>query len=89
MHSSDISKSSFCIFFIFILSSGYLPCFYGSCQNVKAYLRRGTAREMLGYYKEAIEGLSLTHMDTTHYSHMLTCFNHGLLIVIEISYPFI
>ncbi|RWR83270.1 translocon at the outer membrane of chloroplasts 64 [Cinnamomum micranthum f. kanehirae] len=23
--------------------------------NVKAYLRRGTAREMLGYYKEAIE----------------------------------
>ncbi|KAH7549407.1 hypothetical protein JRO89_XS13G0026600 [Xanthoceras sorbifolium] len=25
-------------------------------KNVKAYLRRGTAREMLGYYKEAIEG---------------------------------
>ncbi|KAF8389993.1 hypothetical protein HHK36_024513 [Tetracentron sinense] len=24
-------------------------------KNVKAYLRRGTAREMLGYYKEAIE----------------------------------
>ncbi|CAK9153613.1 unnamed protein product [Ilex paraguariensis] len=23
--------------------------------NVKAYLRRGTAREMLGYYKEATE----------------------------------
>ncbi|KAG8476630.1 hypothetical protein CXB51_030337 [Gossypium anomalum] len=26
-------------------------------KNVKAYLRRGTAREMLGYYKEAIEGI--------------------------------
>lgn len=25
-------------------------------QNVKAYLRRATAREMLGYYKEAIDG---------------------------------
>lgn len=25
-------------------------------QSVKAYLRRGTAREMLGYYKEADEG---------------------------------
>eukprot|EP00268_Persea_americana_P017230 TRINITY_DN18285_c0_g1_i1.p1 TRINITY_DN18285_c0_g1~~TRINITY_DN18285_c0_g1_i1.p1 ORF type:complete len:142 (-),score=30.74 TRINITY_DN18285_c0_g1_i1:503-928(-) len=24
-------------------------------KNVKAFLRRGTAREMLGYYKEAIE----------------------------------
>jgi hypothetical protein len=23
---------------------------------VKAYLRRGTAREMMGYYKEAVEG---------------------------------
>ena len=28
-------------------------------QNVKAYLRRGTAREMLGYYKDAIEGESI------------------------------
>ena len=27
-------------------------------QNVKAYLRRGTAREMLGYFKEATEGES-------------------------------
>lgn len=27
-------------------------------QNVKAYFRRGTAREMLGYYTEAIEGES-------------------------------
>ncbi|PKA51784.1 Outer envelope protein 64, chloroplastic [Apostasia shenzhenica] len=27
-------------------------------KNVKAYLRRGTAREMLGYYKEAMEGLN-------------------------------
>jgi hypothetical protein len=27
-----------------------------SFQIVKAYLRRGTAREMLGYYKEAVEG---------------------------------
>ncbi|KAI9174424.1 hypothetical protein LWI28_017035 [Acer negundo] len=27
-------------------------------KNVKAYLRRGTAREMLGYYKEAIEDFS-------------------------------
>ena len=25
-------------------------------QNVKAYFRRGTAREMLGYYKDAIDG---------------------------------
>lgn len=25
-------------------------------QNVKAYLRRGTAREMLGAYKEAMDG---------------------------------
>jgi hypothetical protein len=36
-------------------------------QNVKAYLRRGTAREMLGYYKEATDGLSLSlsvHMHT-------------------------
>lgn len=36
-------------------------------QNVKAYLRRGTAREMLGYYKEAIDGLSLSlNMHTAH-----------------------
>lgn len=27
-------------------------------QIVKAYLRRGTAREMLGYYKEAVDGPS-------------------------------
>ncbi|GER32951.1 glutamyl-tRNA(Gln) amidotransferase subunit A [Striga asiatica] len=27
-------------------------------KNVKAYLRRGTAREMLSYYKEAMEGES-------------------------------
>ena len=26
-------------------------------QIVKAYLRRGTAREMLGYYREAVDGL--------------------------------
>ncbi|KVI04768.1 Amidase [Cynara cardunculus var. scolymus] len=32
-------------------------------KNVKAYLRRGTAREMLGYYKEAIEG--------THFKYAL------------------
>lgn len=30
-----------------------------SVQNVKAYLRRGTAREMLGYYKDAIDGESV------------------------------
>ncbi|GAB4860974.1 hypothetical protein Ancab_036134 [Ancistrocladus abbreviatus] len=29
--------------------------FFTFLKNVKAYLRRGTAREMLGYYKEAIE----------------------------------
>ena len=28
-------------------------------QNVKAYLRRGTAREFLGYYKEADEGMRM------------------------------
>ncbi|PWA74584.1 translocon at the outer membrane of chloroplasts 64 [Artemisia annua] len=33
--------------------------FFVVLQNVKAYLRRGTAREMLGYYKEAIEGVLL------------------------------
>lgn len=31
---------------------------YVTFQIVKAYLRRGTAREMLGYYKEAVDGLS-------------------------------
>ncbi|KAG4134408.1 hypothetical protein ERO13_D08G154580v2 [Gossypium hirsutum] len=30
-------------------------------KNVKAYLRRGTAREMLGYYKEAIEGVLILY----------------------------
>ena len=44
-------------------NENFLLCFlchnivsYYISQNVKAYLRRGTAREMLGYYKEAIEG---------------------------------
>nr|GMD33925.1 outer envelope protein 64, chloroplastic [Ipomoea batatas] len=31
-------------------------------KNVKAYLRRGTAREMLGYYQEAIEGILKVHI---------------------------
>lgn len=32
-------------------------------QNVKAYLRRGTAREMIGYYKKATEGMLLLSFD--------------------------
>lgn len=37
----------------------YNHCVCHIIQNVKSYLRRGTAREMLGYYKEAIDGLYL------------------------------
>ncbi|KAF5934229.1 hypothetical protein HYC85_030400 [Camellia sinensis] len=56
--SSGIGKVSFC-------SSSFLQA-EADCsaainldkKNVKAYLRRGTAREMLGYYKEAIEDFS-------------------------------
>jgi len=42
----------------FNIGSFFPFCF----QNVKAYLRRGTAREMLGYYKDAIEGESIHHI---------------------------
>jgi hypothetical protein len=44
-------------------------------------LRRGTAREMLGYYKEAIDGLSLSqHAHCTYLSRpdpveILLCIN--------------
>lgn len=38
-----------------IADNTFLACL----QNVKAYLRRGTAREMLGYYKEAMDGESI------------------------------
>jgi hypothetical protein len=50
------------VFFIFIIFLSkiilvyYDIYFLSFLQNVKAYLRRATAREMLGYYKEAIEG---------------------------------
>jgi hypothetical protein len=42
--------------------SNALTCYFHAFleQNVKAYLRRGTAREILGYYKKAIDGLSLS-----------------------------
>lgn len=40
------------IYFSFI----YILAYFMFVQNVKAYFRRGTAREVLGYYKEAIEG---------------------------------
>lgn len=39
------------------LNSLFLVFNFVIVQNVKAYLRRGTAREMLGYYKEATEGV--------------------------------
>lgn len=35
---------------------------WNTLQNVKAYLRRAAAREMLGYYKQAIEGKFLHHI---------------------------
>lgn len=41
------------------LLSSILLILASSVQNVKAYLRRGTAREMLGYYKDAIDGESV------------------------------
>jgi hypothetical protein len=45
-------------------------CFFLE-QNVKAYLRRGTAREILGYYKEAIDGLSLSLCVQMHTANIL------------------
>ena len=44
--------------------SSILLMLASSVQNVKAYLRRGTAREMVGYYKDAIDG------ESVHYSLM-------------------
>lgn len=38
------------------LKTNYYLFIISITQNVKAYFRRGTSREMLGYYKEAIEG---------------------------------
>ena len=44
------------MYYIVQLRRGFIV-FFVVLQNVKAYLRRGTAREMLGFYKEAIEGM--------------------------------
>lgn len=37
-------------------------------QNVKAYLRRGTARESLRLYREALQGLSTTYQTVDGYA---------------------
>ncbi|RVX18098.1 Translocon at the outer membrane of chloroplasts 64 [Vitis vinifera] len=51
-------------------------------QNVKAYLRRGTAREMLGYYKDAIEGTNNYGRNTSSKQKMLndTDFRYALVL---------
>lgn len=51
----------FCVpYWIGKIHEMYLKTFLAFLQNVKSYLRRGTAREMLGYYKEAMEGESIS-----------------------------
>lgn len=49
---------------------GISLCYLCFTQNVKAYFRRGTAREMLGYYKEAIDGkILILHHICEHHSY--------------------
>lgn len=55
----------------------YNHCVCHIIQNVKSYLRRGTAREMLGYYKEALEGLNLDLSLITCFALKKWLFNYG------------
>lgn len=52
-------------------------CFIVSVQNVKAYLRRGTARESLLRYKEAAKGKNL---DFTQFNVHFLCDELQLLV---------
>lgn len=52
-------------------------------QNVKAYLRRGAARESLGLHTEALQGLATTHQP----SHLLYMFLFFLFLCLLMVKP--
>ncbi|XWS37576.1 hypothetical protein CRYUN_Cryun19dG0055600 [Craigia yunnanensis] len=56
-------------------------------KNVKAYLRRGTAREMLGYYKEAIEGEFLLCIFRFSVLLSVSCYPDMVRMNFECSWP--
>lgn len=50
-------------------------------QSIKSYLRRGTAREMLGYYKEAIEGQLLSEYPFYPANFLTPCFKDFFIFI--------
>jgi hypothetical protein len=52
-----------------MISTSKSPLFYFSLffQNVKAYLRRGIAREAVLNHQEALQGVTIFYLDITFY----------------------